>query len=360
MRFLHKNILFLILSTLLWMGFETTLLGQGTGFGGYVPPVTPQAVPNPAPDPVQDPARNQQILPGSGQQGGYIPTSVPNQVPQHAGGASFGSRQTDVVQAAPRTLLPPPFELTPEEMENLNTFLAKWENFSKDIKRVSCEVHVREFDGGVFHQDRKTPMAHTWGIFRFIFPNKLFYHVRGEFVYLGNGPNGEPKSEWKPSSNETKIVYDGKSFTQYDYKKKVATVFPIPEEEQNQDLSLDGPFPLFFIANADRLKEKFYLKIVTPAEAVSRDVWIEAYPRYADDAQEYQKLILLMRLTDLQPYFLRKMNPNGKSHSDLEFQNVAINKGLWNIEASLDLNWTKKVEAPITLNQKGKNVGAKK
>lgn len=354
------------------VGTGSVLFGQGTGFGGYIPPSPQQGVQNPAqvqnPNQVQNPAQTQnpvqiqnpgQVPPGAGQQGGYISTSVPNQVPQQPGSASFGTGQ-GAAQPVPRTPLPPPFELSAEEAANLNSFLEKWENFSKDVKRVSCEVHVREFDGGVFHQNSKTPIAHTWGIFRFIAPNKLFYHVRGEFVYLGNGPNGEPKAEWKPSSNETKIVYDGKSFTQYDYKKKVATVFPIPEEEQNQDLSLDGPFPLFFIANAERLKEKFYLKIVTPADAVGRDVWIEAYPRYAEDAQEYQKLILLMRLSDLQPYFLRKMNPNGKSHSDLEFQNVAINKGLWGIEATVDLTWTKKVEAPITLKQRGKSAETKK
>ncbi len=267
-------------------------------------------------------------------QGGYI-----TQNPQGNNGQSPDAAK----------LLPAPFTLKPEEQTQLNEFLTRWEQFGQGIKRVSCDVHVREYDGGVFHQDSRIPMRHTWGQFRYIAPNKLLFHIRGEFTYIASTQGEEPKQVYKPNSNETKMVFDGKCLTQYDFQKKVAMVFPIPEEERNYDLTMNNLFPVFFIAKADLLKEKFYLRIVTPADKIQNDVWIEAAPRFATDAQEYKSLIILMRLSDLQPYFLRKTNPNGKSHSDLEFQNIAINKGLWNVEATIDKDWTKKVEDPISL-----------
>ena len=98
------------------------------------------------------------------------------------------------------------------------------------------------------------------------------------------------------------------------------------------------------------------MRIVTPAEHLNRDVWIEAFPRYASDQQLYRSLLILLRLSDLQPYYLRRMSQNGKSYSDLEFQSLSINKGLWNIEPSVDLGWSKKVEDPISLT--GKETGS--
>lgn len=296
-------------------------MGQSAGQAQGVPV---QNVPGPAQGSVSSPS------------GGYITTPTANQIPPAAAQPAF---------------LPPPFELSQNDQFRLNEFLSHWENFGKGIKRVSCDVHVREFDGGVFNQNSGVPMSHTWGQFRYISPNKLLYHIRGEYSYIAKAGE-DPKPEWKASSNESKIIYDGKSLTQYDYRKKTATVFPIVKEEWNDDLSMDGPFPLFFIANAKKLQDRFYMRIVTPQDKVQSDVWIEAFPRYPGDAQEFKSIIVLLRLSDLQPYHLRRTRINGKSYSDLEFQNVAINKGLWNIEASVDLGWKKTMEMPISLRQR--------
>ncbi|MDO5552860.1 MAG: hypothetical protein Q4G68_03785 [Planctomycetia bacterium] len=297
---------------------------QGGGFGGYIPP-----------DPAATASTPGQAAPaGPNATEGYIPNPE----------AAAPTQETP-------NILPPPFELQEVEQIKLDEFLQHWENFGKGIKRVSCNVHVREFDGGVFNQNTKIPMSHTWGLFRFISPNKLLYHIKGEYSYIADGTE-EPKPEWKAGSGEAKIVYDGKSFTQYDFQRKTATVFPLVEEEQDQDLTLDGPFPIFFVANAEKLRSRFYMRIVTPADKVQTDVWIEAWPRYADDAQEFRNIILLLNISDLQPYHMRRTRTNGKSYSDLEFQDVTINKGLWSIDAGVDLGWKKKTEEPISIFQK--------
>ena len=269
--------------------------------------------------------------------GGYISTPLPN--------------QPGAQPAAPpaNEPLPPPFELSDGDQFRLNEFLAHWENFGKGIKRVSCAVHVREFDGGVFNKDSKVPMSHTWGQFRFLSPNKLLYHIKGEFTYIATQPGTDPKPEWKPSSNEAKIVYDGRALSQYDYAKKTVTVFPLPQDQWDQDLSMDGPFPLFFIANAEKLRKRFYLRLVTPEEKVRTDVWIEAFPRYPSDAQEFKSIILLLKIQDLQPFHMRRTRTNGKSYTDFEFQDVTINKGLWGIDAGIDPGWKRVEERPVSI-----------
>jgi len=252
--------------------------------------------------------------------------------------------------AAPANgILPPPegFSMTAEDEKLLDQFLLRWEEFGRHIKRVACEVQIKEHDGGLFMQNTKggkIPLSHTWGKFKFIAPNRLSYHVEGEYAYQpGASSDDEPKMEFKKGSGELKYVCDGKSWAEYDFKNRVVHIYSIPEDQWNQDLSMDGPIPLFFIANAKNLKNRFYLNIVTPKSRTSSEVWIEAYPRLAADSGSFQRIIIILSLTDLQPTYMRKYYINGKSYSELWFQNVTINKGMWDIEADVDFGWEKKV-----------------
>ncbi len=294
-----------------------TAQAQTVGAPVQKTPATP--TPNRAPAQT-NPAQNApaQSVPGQGApSGGYV-----------------GGEISSAIVPAPETYKP-----TEEELNQLNDFLVRWEEFGKNVKRVSCEVHMREFDS-VLQQNSKRPVAHTWGQFRFISPNKLMYHIRGEFVYSDEKPEGE----WKEGQNEWMIVLNSKEFIQYDYKNKKVVVFPIASEEQDMDLTMDnGQFPLFFVAKADSLKDRFYMRIITPANKQKDEVWIEAFPRYARDAQQFRSITVILGLKDLQPTYMRRLGVNGKSRTDLTFKNVSVNKGLWKIEGTVEPGWTKEV-----------------
>lgn len=294
-----------------------TAQAQTVGAPVQKTPATP--TPNRAPDQT-NPAQNApaQNVPGQGApSGGYV-----------------GGEISSAIVPAPETYKP-----TEEELNQLNDFLVRWEEFGKNVKRVSCEVHMREFDS-VLQQNSKRPVAHTWGQFRFISPNKLMYHIRGEFVYSDEKPEGE----WKEGQNEWMIVLNSKEFIQYDYKNKKVVVFPVASEEQDMDLTMDnGQFPLFFVAKADSLKDRFYMRIITPANKQKDEVWIEAFPRYARDAQQFRSITVILGLKDLQPTYMRRLGVNGKSRTDLTFKNVSVNKGLWKIEGTVEPGWTKEV-----------------
>ncbi len=243
-------------------------------------------------------------------------------------------------------IIPPPedYKLSQKEAELLDKFLDKWEKYGEKIKKVACSFQIVEMDGGLLQksQNSKKPISHTAGKFRFIAPNKVSYHVEGEFVYDEN----EKEPKYKKGSGEIKFVCDGKSILQYDFQKRLVSVTPISEEEWDQDLSVDGPIPLFFIAKAESLKKRFYLKIVTPKEKQGEEVWIDAWPRRSEDAQNFQKITITLYLKDLQPYYMRKYHQNGKSYSDIYFEDISINKGLWQIDDKIEFGWKKEIHEP--------------
>ena len=237
-------------------------------------------------------------------------------------------------------ILPPPddYQITQDEVALLDQFLTRWEEYGKDIKKVACSVETKERGGGLYGEEGDVPLSHNFGEFRFIAPNKLLYHIRGEFQY-DKEEDGKKKPEYKKGLGEKKFVLDGKSLTEYDFKNRVALVTPIPEDQQNKDLTMDGPIPIFFIAKADNLKRRFYMKLITKPEKQDKEVWIEAWPRQAADAQSFQRIIITLRLSDLQPYYMRQYHANGKSYSELWFYDISINKGMWTIEPKIDFGW---------------------
>ncbi|MBQ9872877.1 MAG: hypothetical protein IJM30_00235 [Thermoguttaceae bacterium] len=314
--------------------FFATASAFAQGFDNYVAPQTDRPLQaNGAPARLDVPQTAEQTSAAATK-------SAQSAVPQAraTNNAQGGYIAEDKVKSA---IVQPPADYKPseEETQKLDEFLTRWEEYGKDIKRVACSVHMREFDGAL-QQDAKRPVAHTWGEFRFITPNKLSYHVKGEFEYT----DAKPEGTWKEGKNEWQVVLDGKSLVQYDFQNKKAVVYKIPEDEQDIDLTMDnGQFPLFFVAKADALKDRFYLRIVTPEKKRKSEVWIEAFPRYARDAQQFKSITVLLSLKDLQPTYMRKMGANGKSKTDLTFEKVAVNKGAWNIEGSVDQSWTKEV-----------------
>ena len=65
------------------------------------------------------------------------------------------------------------------------------------------------------------------------------------------------------------------------------TESPLPKELQGKDI-VDGPLPFLFGAKAEKLKQRYYLRIITPPD-VQGQVWLEAWPRFLADARNFQR-----------------------------------------------------------------------
>jgi len=84
-------------------------------------------------------------------------------------------------------------------------------------------------------------------------------------------PKGERWSKW---------ICDGNSIFEYNRQKKQVIEYPLPPESRGKAIS-DGPLPFLFGAEAQKLKQRYYLHVITPRDVQARSGWrpIRAFRR---------------------------------------------------------------------------------
>jgi len=118
--------------------------------------------------------------------------------------------------------------------------------------------------------------------------------------------------------------------------------YKLPPDLQGKAIA-DGPLPFVFTTDAKRLKQRYFMRVVTPPD-VDGQVWIEAYPRYQRDAAEFSKVEVILQSKDMTPYAIQLTEPNKKDRKVYQFQNVVINPrwrlfGGNSFNGSLPLGW---------------------
>ena len=73
-------------------------------------------------------------------------------------------------------------------------------------------------------------------------------------------------------------ICDGKSVFQYIPKQKKLVEHKLPPDMQGKSI-VDGPLPFLFGAEAKKLRQRYWLRIVTPPN-IKNQVWLEAFPRF--------------------------------------------------------------------------------
>jgi len=80
----------------------------------------------------------------------------------------------------------------------------------------------------------------------------------------------------------------------------------------------DGPLPFLFGAKADKLKRRYFLRIITPQDAQGQ-VWLEAWPRFAYDAEDFTRAQVILNTATMLPMAIQTYQPNGKSRTVYQF-----------------------------------------
>ena len=119
-------------------------------------------------------------------------------------------------------------------------------------------------------------------------------------------------------------VCDGMSIYQYDYQKKQLIEHKLPPEKQGQAIE-DGPLPFLFGASAEKLKRRYWIRAVPPPPGVKDQIWLEAYPRYQQDAADFQRADVILGTKDVLPLGIQLHLPNGKSRTSYSFQGMDVN-----------------------------------
>ncbi len=192
--------------------------------------------------------------------------------------------------------------LSREQQESLDLALAEWERRSGGIKSLKCNFTLWEYDG-VFGDPAKPKRRE--GELRYKAPDKGLYRVVDE-------TQGE---HW---------VCDGEAIYEFDYEKKELVERPLPPELRGKAIS-DGPLPFLFGANADKLKQRYFLRLIAAPPGQEDKLCLEAFPRYQQDAANFRRAVLMLTQPDLDPFALQIEMANGKDRTVHQFSEPSIN-----------------------------------
>jgi TIGR03009 family protein len=271
--------------------------GQGTSQPQYNQPQPPQY--------------NQPQPPNNGP-GAYGPPPDPRleRVGPPAGprAATQGPPNGTNSQAGPPPV-PPGFDLTKDEQDDLDKLLNAWEKRGDGIKSFECTFTrlLYRQEGG--HGDK--PKAVEKGELKYAAPDKGFFVV-------------ESSSPSQPEMAE-KWVCDGRSIFRYDFVKQRVIEYPLPPEMHGKKIT-EGPLPFLFGAEASKLKQRYFLKVVPPpAGQGGQQVWLVAKPRFREDAQNFSAAEMILKVPNLEPIAIRLYSPNPNIWTVFAFDTPKIN-----------------------------------
>ncbi|MBI1901048.1 MAG: hypothetical protein HYS13_08050 [Planctomycetia bacterium] len=211
-----------------------------------------------------------------------------------------------------------PFELTQEQYAELFAVLKAWERDTAAIDNMRCTLSVFEYksdqderDQGALANDDKRKRPPRLGELKFKSPDKGLYRIKDD-------AGKDWREHW---------LCDGTAVYIYDAPKKLLNEYPIPAELQGKRIA-DGPLPFLFGADANRLLQRYFMRIVTPQNAPRNQVWIQALPRYQVDAANYQAVLAILTITEektLTPFAVKAYLPDG-SRVVHRLDNLSVNE----------------------------------
>lgn len=219
----------------------------------------------------------------------------------------------------PNDIIPCPWKtpLTPEALAELDDLLARWEERSAGIERYRCRFTRWEYDPVFGPADPNTAKTVAQGDLKYAAPDKGLFKIDSATIKVHTLPLGEdrkPIPGAKPTYEGSDALFgehwvcDGKSVFSFDYKLKVLKKYPLPPENQGKGI-VDGPLPFLFGAKAETLKKRYWLRVVTPSDVADQH-WIEAWPKYVGDRNNFLKVTVLLSSTDFLPNALEVCDPS--------------------------------------------------
>jgi TIGR03009 family protein len=217
-------------------------------------------------------------------------------------------------QPVPPQPPPPPFVLTPQQQAEVDDILVQWEKRNRKIETFDCPFKRWVYDAVFGPQDQ--PKFVELGVIRYAAPD------RGLFQLTAMEKDGKEV----PIENSRALhwVCDGKSIWEYDPQQKKVVEHKLPPELQGKAIA-KSPLPFLFGAGAQNLKERYFIRIVTPRDKLGVQIWLEAYPRFQQDAGNFHHAIFIISTQGMSPFALRLVEPNAKDYTVYQFYNIVVN-----------------------------------
>ncbi|MFM7845190.1 MAG: TIGR03009 domain-containing protein [Planctomycetota bacterium] len=281
----------------------------------------------------------------TGSKTGKSTVSPASQVGERPATPAAAPKETNLKEPVARQPLPaglaapqaPPWadKLGPEHEKYLDQILNHWQVSSADIKRYRCNFTRWEYDAVFVARDAKTgelpAKTQSRGIIKYSAPDKGMFKVENTLYYQAPQTEKE-KGRYVPHADDKgeQWICDGKSIYAFDHQKKQLIQTELPPEMHGRAI-VDGPLPFMFGADAVKIKQRFWLRVITPKDA-KEEYWLEAVPKTRTDAANFKMLHIIIDYKDYLPkamaMFDRNYDPvKNPSCTNFVFEDRATN---WN------------------------------
>lgn len=225
-------------------------------------------------------------------------------------------------QPAQPQLAAAPFTLTPQEEAQVDRVLNLWERRNRDIKTFDCQFKRWIYDFVFAAPEPNQPGRPTatieLGAIKYAAPDRGMFRVEKSEKEGKVAPIEDSRAEY--------WISDGKSIFEMKAAKKQVIEHKLPPELQGKAIA-DSPLPFLFGADAKKLKERYFLRLVTPPD-VKDQIFLEAFPRFQRDAANFHHAQLIIKTEGMTPFGLMLMQPNGKDYTTYQFYDIVVNDPL--------------------------------
>jgi TIGR03009 family protein len=256
-----------------------------------------------------------QPLPAAGSAGGAMGPDQPvePQLPRLV----LRGPQPAAPEPRPQPPPSPPFTLTPQEEAEVDRVLNVWEERNRNIKTFDCRFRRWIYDV-VFGPPNQAKFIDL-GVIKYAKPDRGLFRIdttekEGKEVSIDNAR----AEHW---------LCDGKSIFIYSPGKKQLIEQQLPPELQGKAIA-DGPLPFVFGAEAKKLKERYWIRLLPPNKAEKDQILLEAFPRHQQDAANFHHAQFIITAEKMEPYALNIVQPNGKDRTTYRFFDIVVNDPL--------------------------------
>jgi TIGR03009 family protein len=234
--------------------------------------------------------------------------------------------------AIERTGAPSWIPLTREHDEYLNQILAYWEHSTGKIERYRSQFKRWEYEFARRGNQNYEMVLKTYseGDLKYAAPDKGLFQVNQiQHRVAPKVAGGQPEFQVQEGGPREHWVCDGKSIFQFDYNNKQLVQRTLPPEMQGRRIS-EGPLPFLFGAEAEKIKQRFWIRVITPAD-VKNEYHLEAIPKTREDAQNFRAMHIVISEADFLPKAMVLFHRNNAKTTYL-FENRETN---WNVTLNL-------------------------
>lgn len=244
------------------------------------------------------------------------------------------SAQSQVMQPSPGgqtggmpVLQQPPFPpLNAQFQEYLDKVLVYWEQKTSKVERYKCDFKRFQFDPAIRSDGHS---SYATGVLRFMDPDKGMFRVDELLFYAGADPNQKPVFRKNDRQEHGEYwICDGQYVHIMDRNEKKCTKVELPPHMRGKQIYL-SPLPFLFGIKAKEIQDRYWIRPLEPPKGRQNEIWLEAFPKRADDAQNYSRVQIILDASDCTPkgliVFLPNWRPDAQHRELYEFDKREVN-----------------------------------